>query len=74
MVRYRTAFNMSYRTWHMWHAVMAMVVYVTALMHAVLVNYYLALPEAQVLWMGLSGLFFLAAVWMPVCHAHHADP
>lgn len=61
---FRRRLGLKYTTWKLWHWLLAIVVLVTSLAHAVLVNHYLQDPVEQIIWLGLSALFVGVAVWM----------
>lgn len=61
---FRRRLGLKYTTWKLWHWLLAIVVLVTSLAHAVLVNHYLQDPVEQIIWLGLSALFVGVAIWM----------
>jgi len=55
-----------YRVWKWGHAVLALVVVVGSMAHAVLVNYYLRDRWQQLAWLVLSMLFLLVGIWVRI--------
>lgn len=60
---WRQKLGIPYRRWHKLHWALALLVFSLALVHAVLVNYYLEDRLEQLIWISLGGLFVLAAIW-----------
>jgi len=59
----RRRLRLSYEFWHILHAVLAVTLIVAALMHALLVDYYLNALWKQVLWVAMSAAFATVLVW-----------
>ncbi len=59
----RRRLRLSYEFWHILHAVLAVTLIVAALMHALLVDYYLDALWKQVLWVAMSAAFATVLVW-----------
>src|SRR5262249_58756416 len=51
---WRTRLRLSYEWWHLAHSVLAAVVIVSAVVHMILVGYYLNAFWKQAVWVGLS--------------------
>ncbi len=73
---WRRRIRMSYETWQLTHAVLAIVVSVAALMHVLLVGYYVDEPWEQALWALMSAAFISLLAWVrilkPLRHRRHA--
>jgi predicted ferric reductase len=63
---WRKRLRMSYEFWQLSHAVLAVVVVVTALAHVFLVGYYVDKPWERALWLFMSGAFVWLLVWVRV--------
>ncbi|MGA1836963.1 ferric reductase-like transmembrane domain-containing protein [Herbiconiux sp. 11R-BC] len=61
---FRQRLRMSYETWQATHAVLALLVVVTALAHVLLVGYYVRQWWEQLLWIVLSAAFVGLGVWV----------
>lgn len=61
---WRSWFRLSYSRWQALHAMLAMLIVITALLHALMVGYYITEPFEQILWVGLTALFILLVVWV----------
>lgn len=62
----RQRFRMSYETWQLTHAVLALAVVVLALGHVLLVGYYVREWWEQALWIVLSAAFISLGVWVRI--------
>jgi predicted ferric reductase len=63
---FRQRLRMRYNTWQLTHAVLALVVVITALVHVVLVGYYVREAWEQALWIALSAAFIALGVWVRI--------
>jgi predicted ferric reductase len=63
---WRKQLRLSYEAWHLLHAVLAMVAIVAALMHVLLVDYYLSSTWKQALWILMSGAFVTLVIWVRI--------
>ncbi len=63
---WRKRLRLSYEAWHLLHAVLAVVVVVAALMHVLLVDYYLSSTWKQALWILMSGAFVSLVLWVRI--------
>ncbi len=63
---WRRRLGIGYEAWQVWHAVLALVVVITALMHVVLVGYYVHEPWEKALWILLSAAFIALGVWVRI--------
>lgn len=63
---WRRRLRLSYEVWHALHAVLAVVVIVAALMHALLVDHYLNTAWKRVLWILMSAAFLTLLVWVRI--------
>ncbi|MDQ3729738.1 MAG: ferric reductase-like transmembrane domain-containing protein [Actinomycetota bacterium] len=58
--------RLSYETWQLTHALLAVVVSVAALTHVLLVGYYVDEPWEQALWVLMSAAFIALLVWVRI--------
>ena len=63
---WRRRFRLSYELWQVLHAVLAVVAVVAALVHVLLVNYYVDTVWKQVLWALMTAAFLGLIVWVRV--------
>jgi predicted ferric reductase len=63
---WRKRLRLSYEWWHAVHAVLAVVVIVAAVVHIILVDYYLNSFWKQALWVVLAAAFVALVVWVRV--------
>ncbi len=63
---WRRRLGIGYEAWQVWHAVLALVVVVAALLHVLLVGYYVREPWEQATWVVLSGAFIALGVWVRI--------
>lgn len=63
---WRLRLRLSYEWWHLLHAVLAVVVIVAALVHLILVDYYINSFWKQVLWIALSAAFLSLLAWVRI--------
>jgi predicted ferric reductase len=63
---FRQRLRMRYDTWQLTHAVLALVVVGAALVHVLLVDYYVRQPWEQALWIALSAAFVALGVWVRI--------
>ena len=63
---WRKRLRLSYEVWHVLHAVLAVVVIVAALMHALLVDYYLDTAWKRALWIVMAAAFVTLLVWVRI--------
>jgi predicted ferric reductase len=61
---WRRPMRLSYETWQVLHAVLALIAVVAALVHVLLVNYYVDALWKQVLWALMSAVFVGLLVWV----------
>ncbi|MGH9027207.1 MAG: ferredoxin reductase family protein [Acidimicrobiia bacterium] len=63
---WRARLRLSYEWWHLLHAVLAVVSVVAALVHVVLVDYYVNSLWKQILWVAMSAAFVALLVWVRI--------
>jgi predicted ferric reductase len=63
---FRRRLRIRYETWQLTHAILAVLVVVTALLHVLLVGYYVREPWEQGLWIVLSAAFIALGVWVRI--------
>jgi predicted ferric reductase len=63
---WRLRLRLSYEWWHLLHAVLAVVVIVAALVHVILVDYYINSLWKQALWVVMSAAFVALLVWVRI--------
>jgi predicted ferric reductase len=63
---WRLHLRLSYEWWHLVHAVLAVVVIVAALVHLILVDYYINSVWKQALWVVMSAAFVTLLVWVRI--------
>lgn len=63
---WRTKLRLRYEVWHVLHAVLAVVIIVASLMHALLVDYYLNTTWKRVLWILMMAAFGAVLVWVRI--------
>lgn len=63
---WRLRLRLSYEWWHLLHAVLAVVAIVAALVHVILVDYYLNSLWKQALWVVMSGAFVTLLAWVRI--------
>lgn len=72
----RRKIHISYERWQATHAVIAIVVVVAALAHALLVDYYIDEPWERALWVAMTAAFLVLIAWVrlvrPLRRRHHA--
>jgi len=61
---WRRRFRLSYELWQILHAVLAVIAVVSALVHVLLVNYYVDTVWKQVLWAIMTAAFVWLLVWV----------
>jgi predicted ferric reductase len=61
---WRRQLRLSYETWQVLHAVLAVIAVVAALVHVLLVNYYVDSIWKQVLWALMTAAFIWLLVWV----------
>jgi predicted ferric reductase len=61
---WRLRLRLSYEWWQLLHAVLAVVVIVAALVHVILVDYYINSPWKQALWVVMSAAFVTLLGWV----------
>src|ERR1700712_4131648 len=64
---WRSALHLSYQAWQLLHAVLAVLIVVSALVHVLLIGYYVDQPWERALWIGYSLAFVWIAVWGVSC-------
>lgn len=62
----RRQLRVTYAAWQVSHAILALIVVVTALVHVVLVGYYVREWWEQALWIAYSGAFIALGVWVRI--------
>lgn len=63
---WRRRLRLSYETWQVLHAGLAIIAVVAGIAHIFLVNYYIDTPLKRALWMGMSAAFIGVLVWVRV--------
>jgi predicted ferric reductase len=63
---FRQRLRMRYDSWQLTHAILALIVVVTALVHVVLVGYYVRQWWEQGLWIAFSAAFIALGVWVRI--------
>ncbi len=63
---WRTRLRLSYESWQMLHAVLAVTVIGSSLMHALLVDYYLSTTWKRLLWTAMAAAFVIVLVWVRI--------
>jgi predicted ferric reductase len=63
---WRSQLRLSYETWQLLHSLLALLVVVTALLHAVLIGYYISQTWEKVLWVAMSLGFVSLGVWVRI--------
>lgn len=63
---WRQRLRLSYQTWQFLHAILALTVVTAAMVHVVLVGYYLEQPAHAALWLLLTVLFVGLGLWVRV--------
>ncbi len=63
---WRSQLGLSYATWQVVHAVLAVLVVTTALAHTVLVGYYVRTPWEEALWILLTIAFVGLGIWVRI--------
>lgn len=63
---WRLRLRLSYEWWHLLHAVLAVVTIAAALVHVILVDYYINSLWKQVLWVVMSAAFVTLLVWVRI--------
>ncbi|MBV9002852.1 MAG: ferric reductase-like transmembrane domain-containing protein, partial [Solirubrobacterales bacterium] len=62
----RRQLRLSYETWQLLHSLLAVAVVVTALLHVLLVGYYVDQPWEKALWIAMSVGFVALGVWVRI--------
>jgi predicted ferric reductase len=63
---WRARFHLSYERWHLIHAILAIVIIVAALVHLILVDYYVNSVWKRALWIVLTGALVAVVVWLRI--------
>jgi predicted ferric reductase len=63
---WRSPLRLSYEAWQFLHSVLALLIVVTALLHALLIGYYISQPWEKALWIAMSVCFIGLGVWVRV--------
>ena len=63
---WRTRLRLSYERWQVLHALLAVTVIVSSLMHALLVDYYLNTTWKRLLWIAMVAAFAAVLVWVRI--------
>lgn len=63
---WRRRLRLGYARWQLLHAVLGLAVVVTALLHVLLVGYYVGQPWEKALWIAYSAAFVWVGVWVRV--------
>jgi len=63
---WRTRLRLSYEQWQVLHALLAVTVVVSSLMHVLLVDYYLNSTWKRLLWVGMAVAFVTVLVWVRI--------
>ena len=61
---WRSAFRLSYPAWQALHAALALVAVVAALVHVLLIGYYVDQPWERVLWIAYTAVFVWVTLWV----------
>ncbi len=61
---WRRRLRLSYEAWQLLHALVALAVVLTALLHVLLIGYYVDQPWERALWIVYSGVFVSIGVWV----------
>jgi predicted ferric reductase len=61
---WRRRLRLSYDAWQLLHALVAVAVVLTALLHVLLIGYYVDQPWERGLWIVYSGVFIFIGVWV----------
>lgn len=72
---FRKQLHIRYEIWHALHTALAVVMVITAMLHILLVDYYLSLPWQRALWVGLTviwvGLVLNRRLVRPIIQSRH---
>lgn len=61
---WRSRLRLSYESWQLLHSLLALIVVVTALLHVLLIGYYVSQPWEKALWIAMSVAFVSLGVWV----------
>lgn len=61
---WRHALHLSYQAWQLLHAALATLIVVTALVHVLLIGYYVDQPWERALWIAYSAAFLFVGAWV----------
>lgn len=68
---WRRRFGMSYEAWQLMHSVLAVVVVITGLLHALLVGYYISQPWEKGLWVVMTAGLVWLGIWTRIIQPLH---
>ena len=63
---WRTRLGLSYEAWQLLHWSLALVVVLTALLHVVLIGYYVSQPWEKALWVAMTLGFIALGIWVRI--------
>ena len=61
---WRSRLHLSYQAWQILHSVLATLIVVTALVHVLLIGYYVDQPWERALWIAYSAAFLFVGAWV----------